>query len=218
MTDVRGLARRERDEFADLLAGLSAPQWDAPSLCARWTVRDVAAHTVAYLGQSLTRLVTNMIRARGDVDRLNARALPAYDVIEHTALVDLMRCDAEPSGAAGLYGGRVALIECLIHQQDIRRPLGIHRTIPDEPIIVSLDYARISPVIGGARRTRGVRLVATDLDWSAGSGPEVHGPGEALLLAMTGRISAVRDELEGDGLVRLRRACRGGEDPAEFSP
>jgi len=152
------------------------------------------------------------------VDRLNARALPAYDAIEHTALVDLMRRDAEPAGAAGLYGGRVALIECLIHQQDIRRPLGIHRTIPDEAIVVSLDYARISPVIGGARRTLGVRLVATDMDWSAGSGPEVHGPGEALLLAMTGRITAVRDELGGDGLARLRRACREGEDSAEFSP
>ena len=69
---------------------------------------------------------------------------------------------------------------------------------------MSLDFARISPAIRGARRTRGVRLVATDMHWSAGMGREVHGPAEALLLAMTGRVSAVRGELTGDGLPLLR--------------
>lgn len=57
--------------------------------------------------------------------------------------------------------------------------------------------ARISPVIGGARRTRRVHLVASDLDWSAGDGLEVRGSGEALLLAMTGRAASVVAELDG---------------------
>jgi hypothetical protein len=34
----------ERLSFADLLEGLSDEQWDAPSLCAGWTVRHVPAH------------------------------------------------------------------------------------------------------------------------------------------------------------------------------
>ena len=42
------------------------------------------------------------------------------------------------------------------------------------------------------------RLVATDVGWSAGSGPEVRGPGEALLLAIAGRRGVV-DELAGEG-------------------
>jgi uncharacterized protein (TIGR03083 family) len=194
----------ERAEFADLLDGLTPAQWNSPSLCDGWTVRDVAAHTIAYLGQSHIRLILNMIQSRFDVDRLNARGVVDRAGLAAEELTNLMRRDAEPSGAAALYGGRVALIECLIHQQDIRRPLGRLRTIPEERLRVSLNYARISPVIGGARRTRGVRLVANDMDWSAGDGPEVRGAGEALLLAMTGRSATVAAELGGDGVALLR--------------
>lgn len=201
MTVVGNLARRERERFAELLAGLTNEQWDAPTLCAGWSVREVAAHTVAYLGQSLPALTANMIRNRGDIDRLNARLLPDLAAVTPVELAEAMRRDAVPSGAGGLYGGRVALIETLVHQQDIRRPLGLGRVVPEEALRVSLSYARLSPVIGGARRTRGLRLVATDMDWSAGRGAEVRGPGEALLLAMTGRVGAVRGELSGDGEI-----------------
>ena len=204
MTTARALARLERAEFADLLGGLTPEQWSAPSLCAGWTVHDVATHTVAYLGQSRIRLATNMVRARFDVDRLNASGLADREGLTPEQCVEAMRHGVEPSGAAALYGGRVALIECLIHQQDIRRPLGLPRSIPEERLRAAMNYARVSPVIGAARRTRGVRLVATDMDWSAGHGPEVRGSGEALLLAMTGRVAAVVGELEGDGVALLR--------------
>jgi hypothetical protein len=36
--------RAERERLAGLLAGLSAEQWSAPSLCAGWRVREAAAH------------------------------------------------------------------------------------------------------------------------------------------------------------------------------
>jgi uncharacterized protein (TIGR03083 family) len=201
---VRALAREERDEFADLLDGLSAQQWTAPSLCAGWAVHDVAAHTIAYLGQSRIMLARNMIRLRGEADRLNAEHLESYSALAPEQLAARMRGGVEPSGAGALYGCRVALIECLIHQQDIRRPLGLPRAIPEERLRASLNYARVSPIVGGARRTRGVRLQATDMAWSAGRGPEVRGSGEALLLAVTGRTAAVADELSGDGAARLR--------------
>lgn len=201
MARVRRLAHRERLEFAELLAGLTAQQWAAPSLCTGWSVRDVAAHTIGYLDQGVGRLLRRMVTARGDVDRVNAAIQPQMAAATPAQLVDLMRRGAVPSGAGGLYGGRVALIECVIHQQDIRRPLGLPRMIPEDALRVCLTYARISPVIA-ARRTRDLRLVATDLDWSVGRGPEVRGPGEALLLAMTGR-RRVREELAGDGVSRL---------------
>ena len=39
------------------------------------------------------------------------------------------------------------------------------------------------------------------MDWSAGSGPEVHGTGEVLLMALHNRdVSA---ELDGEGVARL---------------
>jgi len=204
MATVRTHARLERIEFADLLDALTPDQWATPSLCAGWTVRDVAAHTVAYLDQSRVTLAFDMIRHRGDLDRLNAAALRHHAEFDQPALTDRMRRGCEPVGAGALYGGRVALIECLIHQQDIRRPLGLHCVPDPHRVRICLDYARLSPVIGGRRRTRGLRLVATDMDWSAGSGPEVAGCGEALLLAMTGRAAAVRDELHGRGVALLR--------------
>ncbi|MCV7227994.1 maleylpyruvate isomerase family mycothiol-dependent enzyme [Mycolicibacterium komossense] len=204
MTAVRTLAGLERAEFAALLHELTPEQWSVSSLCEGWTVRDVVAHTIAYLGQSRARLIMNMVRTRFDIDRLNAKGLRDSAGLAPEQLIRLMHQGGRPSGAAALYGGRVALIECLIHQQDIRRPLGLLRTIPEERLRVSLNFARFSPVIGGARRTHGARLVATDMDWSAGRGPEVRGTGEALLLAMTGRAESVAGELAGEGTTLLR--------------
>lgn len=203
MSTVRALARQERLEFAEFLASLTPQQWSAGSVCRGWTVRDVALHTIAYLDQSRTSLMVEMLRHRWSIDRLNAKALEHFVDRTPDELVELMRRGIEPSGAGALFGGRVALIECLIHQQDVRRPLGSVRAIPHDRVRASLNYARISPVIGGARRTQGVRLEATDIDWSAGRGPEVRGTGEALLLAMTGRHSTVVGELEGRGLHLL---------------
>lgn len=69
---------------------------------------------------------------------------------------------------------------------------------------VALDFARFAPLIRGAWRARGLRLVATDLDWSHGTGPEVRGTGEVLLLLliMAGRQDALA-ELDGPGRARL---------------
>ena len=38
------LAREERLDLADFLAGLTPEQWASPTLCEGWCVRDVAAH------------------------------------------------------------------------------------------------------------------------------------------------------------------------------
>lgn len=194
---VDALAEMERSDFADLLDELTPEQWAMPTLCAQWTVQEVVAHTVAYLGQTRAGLAMNMVRSRFDIDRLNARGIQRYAKLGPQTLTELMRGGDKPSGAGALYGGRVALIECLVHQQDIRRPLSIPRVIPEQRLRVSLNYARMSPVIAGARRTRGVRLVATDVDWAAGSGLEVRAPAEALLLVMTGRAAAILGELSG---------------------
>lgn len=51
------------------------------------------------------------------------------------------------------------------------------------------------------RRIRGLRLTATDLDWSTGDGPTVEGPAEPLLIAIAGRLTT--DEPTGPGLATL---------------
>ena len=82
----------------------------------------------------------------------------------------MIRAGSEPHDLTGGFGGRVALTDGMIHQQDIRRPLGLPRTIDPQRLRTALDFARIAPTIRGAWRARGVRLVATDLHWSHGRG------------------------------------------------
>ena len=52
LMDVMQEAIRERAELADLLESLSAEEWNAPTLCSAWSVRDLVAHLVSYDGLS----------------------------------------------------------------------------------------------------------------------------------------------------------------------
>jgi len=59
-------------------------------------------------------------------------------------------------------------------------------------------------MVGGHARSvvRGLRLVADDLEWSHGDGPEVHGPAETWLRLLGGR-KVGPDELTGPGAATL---------------
>ncbi|MDT5178768.1 MAG: hypothetical protein QOJ95_2966 [Mycobacterium sp.] len=196
------LARDEREDFADFLAGLTPEQWDSPSLCAGWSVRDVAAHCVSFEGLTPGALTVRFLRGRLQTDRINALAVADLADRSTGQLITILRDNAKPHGLGAGFGGRVALTDNMIHQQDIRRPLGLARTIPVERLRVALDFVRFAPTIRGAWQVRGVRLVANDLDWSGGRGPEVRGTGEALLMIMAGRSDAL-GELDGPGVPKL---------------
>ena len=56
--------------------------------------------------------------------------------------------------------------------------------------------------VAAKKTIAGLRLRATDADWSHGSGPEVAGPMVALLMAMATR--PLMDSLSGDGVDILR--------------
>ena len=63
----------QRLGLAGLLADLSEREWQQPSLCDGWTVRDVAAHlTLQQL--SARAAIAMMLRYRGDTDRASASA------------------------------------------------------------------------------------------------------------------------------------------------
>ncbi|MGD9529370.1 MAG: maleylpyruvate isomerase family mycothiol-dependent enzyme [Dehalococcoidia bacterium] len=197
-TDTRSLARAERCDLADLLATLTTEQWEAPSLCAGWRVRDVVAHMFSYEDLSMAAVLGRLVRSGFNADRVNAAGVAAY--ADHTPeeLVVRVRAHLDPSGLTATFGGRIALTDGLIHHQDILRPLGLHRAIPDERMVTVLEFAQTARPIGAARRTQGLTLRATDLDWTTGTGPVVEGPSEPLLLAMAGRRGVVR-ELSGPG-------------------
>jgi len=196
------LARQEREEFADLLSGLNPRQWEAATLCQRWRVRDVVAHVISYDELTPAQLALRFAKGMFSVDRSNAIGVADYADRTPGQLCELMRVHAEPSGLTAGFGGLIALVDGMIHQQDIRRPLGLPRVIATERLLAALTFARTAATIRGGWRARGVRLVADDVDWSAGSGPSVRGPGEALLMAMAARPAALAD-LEGPGKAKL---------------
>jgi uncharacterized protein (TIGR03083 family) len=196
------LARQEREEFAALLADFSPEQWEAPTLCDRWRVRDVVAHVISYDELDRLGLLGRFAKGRFLLNRINAVGVADYASRPPQELSELMRIHAEPSGLPAGFGGMIALVDGMIHQQDIRRPMGLPRDIPAERLLPALSFAVTAPTILGFWRTRGVRLVATDLDWSTGRGPEVRGAAESLLMAMAGRRGVV-GELSGPGQAKL---------------
>ena len=206
--DVRRLAREERADFAAFLATLSPQQWQAPTLCAGWRVRDVVAHVIGYDDLDTRRLLAHVIQGRLRLGRVNAAALARYHARSPEQLLALLTDHPQPRGVPAALGGRVGLTEALIHHQDIRRPLAQPRAIPPERLLPALRIALIAPDIGGLWRIRGVRLVATDLPFSAGIGQEVRGPAEALLMTIAGR-HGVAGELPGPGQRKLARRIDG---------
>ncbi|ORW04581.1 maleylpyruvate isomerase family mycothiol-dependent enzyme [Mycobacterium kyorinense] len=198
MNDTMQMACEEREDFAKLLAGLSPAQWEQPTLCERWRVRDVVAHVLSYDELSRWESVRRFLKGGLVPDRVNAIGVAEYATRSPEQLTELMRACIPPRGLMSAFGGMPALVDGTIHQQDIRRPLGIPRAIPPHRLQRVLDFALRAPAVRGAWRARGLRLVATDLDWSHGGGPEVSGPGEALLMAMAARPDAL-NQLSGAG-------------------
>jgi len=201
--DVTALAAAERADLAVLLRSLTPQQWQTPSLCAGWSVRDVVTHMLSYEELNPTGFARRYARGRLRLYRANTIGLDDYAGHGPQQLLDLLDRSIRPRGFTTAFGGRIALTDGMIHQQDIRRPLGILREIPAERLVPALNFARIAPPLGARWRIRGLRLAATDFDWAAGRGPEVRGPGEALLLCIAGR-RGVAEELEGPGQAILR--------------
>jgi len=200
--DARVLAEAERTDLAAFLATLTPQQWDSPSLCAGWRVRDVVAHVVSYDALDLQGLGRRFLQGRLLLDRINGLGVAEHADRTPAELTALVHEHRSPRGLTAGFGGRIALVDGLIHHQDIRRPLGLARQVPAERLRAALPFALAAPPVRGFWHVRGLRVVATDLDWSAGRGPEVRGPGEAILMAVAGRTGVAR-ELEGPGAARL---------------
>ena len=189
------MATAERTDLADLLATLTADQWESPSLCEDWRVRDVVAHIMSFdvgLGVMVRRAI------RGRLVHINQAGVDELALLSTDQLLDRLRAHVRPQGLATIFAGRLALLDVTIHQQDIRRPLGLARQIPADRLRPVLDDSLRSPELPAWRIARGLHLSTSDLDWSHGSGAEVSGPAEAILMAITGRACAV-GELTGPG-------------------
>lgn len=200
--DPMRLAQDERADLADFLAGLTAEQWEAPTLCSEWRVRDVVAHIISFDDLGPVGFAGRFAAGRFTPDRVNQVGVDRYAALAPDELLADLEGHLRPAGLTARFGGRIGLVDGLIHHQDIRRALGAPREVPTERLATAMPFAKIAPPIRAFSRVRGLRLVATDIDWASGSGPAVEGTAEALLMAMAGRGDAV-DELTGPGQPRV---------------
>jgi uncharacterized protein (TIGR03083 family) len=202
--------------LADLLAGLTDEQWRQPSLCTGWTVRDVAAHlTMQQMGPGTA--LGSLIRWQGTLDRtVQYAACRRAAQLTTGQLVDRIR------GTIGSHRHNFGvtrletLIDVLVHSQDIAVPLGVDLPLPADAAAVATNRlltSRWPPPLPSARKLAGFQLVATDTDFTAGTGPQVTGPAAALLLVCAGRLVAL-PRLSGPGAAALTTRLTGEPDPA----
>jgi uncharacterized protein (TIGR03083 family) len=205
---VWAVVDRERSGVADLLAGLSAHELAQPSLCVGWRVRDVAAH-LALAHTGLGEALRAAVRARGSFDRMIRDS-----ALRHAAGTPPDRVVGQIRGMVGSRRHAPGItflepmIDVLVHGLDVAVPLGRPRCMPVDAAAVAATRVwtmpwPLSTTFDARRRMRGLRLVATDTDWSAGEGARVEGPVEALLLLLTGRTAVAVPRLSGPGVARL---------------
>ncbi|WP_028647883.1 maleylpyruvate isomerase family mycothiol-dependent enzyme [Nocardiopsis sp. CNT312] len=196
---------KERLDLADLLEGLDEEQLNTPSLCEGWRVRDVAGHLAGVADPpSLGRMLVDVVRSGGSFHGMNHDwAVRSADRLG-PRLADELRALAASRRLPVVTNYRNTLFDVLVHGQDIAVPLGIPRSMPVKAACTGATQVwSIGFPFHARRRFDGLRLTATDADWQVGSGAEVRGPIQALLLLLTGRTTEL-DSLSGTGVEALR--------------
>lgn len=208
--DVFALTAVERRRAADMFAGLIDDQWAVPSLCAEWTVRDVAGHLIGPFCVSIPRFVLGSLMSGGP-GRYSVKGSRQLGRRPTAEIIAILRQHAGDCFAPPGTGPLAPLTDLAVHTRDVARPLGLDTTASLAAWRGALDFltsprARRGFVPRG--RADGLRFRATDQDWAHGDGPEITGPSEALALAIGGR-AVVLGDLAGPGLPVLRSRLSG---------
>lgn len=187
-TDLTQAIAAERRELAEVLSGLPAQAWNAPSLCAGWRVREVVAHMTMPFRYSTGRFVIEMIRAGGKFAKMSDRCARRDAAAEPRELVAALRDNAtypwKPPGS----GFEAALTHDLIHGMDITVPLGTGRRVPEDRLRIILGViTRPNSLSHFGADLTGIELRADDIDWSFGSGTRLSGSAQDLALVLCGR-------------------------------
>jgi uncharacterized protein (TIGR03083 family) len=182
---------RERLRTADMLASLSPSDWDTPSLCAGWRVRDVAAHLSLAARVRPFAAFVGLVRSGGNFNRYVATDARGRADRPPAELVDELRSIAarrqRPPGTKPVD----PLVDILVHTLDVTVPLSVEWAVPAEAVAAADRVWSMGFPFRARRRFEGRTIRATNADWSRGSGPGLVGPMEVVLLALTGREAGI---------------------------
>jgi len=148
-------------ERQDLVTTLRAAGPDAPTLCAGWRTRHLAAHLLLRLHHPV-QLAAAVLPGSADADtRTSDLAATATEPEQYQRLLDRFAAPAAPLNPMGWGGNRLHLVEYVVHHEDVRRATGqpANRDLP-QPMQEELwrqlrTFARLTQ----ARAETGVVLV-----------------------------------------------------------
>lgn len=200
---VRARVAEYRCRVADDLEALAPEQWDSPSWCKGWRVRDVLGHLVHNAEASRVSMVRDMTRHPIRPDR-------GLDLIARQLGDEPVPTLAQRLRKARLGGVRVigfpvgmGLGDVVVHGNDALRPVGLEFEVHPVDAVSVLDaYRRVGGLVFHTRPHRNVRLVATDVEWSCGNGPDVTGRAIDIIMLMANRRQ-VLGLLSGPGVTDL---------------
>ncbi len=202
--DIWQALDEERSALADDLATLADSQWDTQSLCSKWQVRHVVGHLIFGADMKTGPVLAGLLKSGMSFNRFMAReglsigAAPPDELLRQFSKTIGTRCTLPGTVP------EILLIDLVCHSGDIRRPTGLSRTVPQATLLTVADMVKgIGFPIHGKKRIAGLRMSATDANWSAGDGAPVEGPLASLILVMAGR-NAPLDDLSGAGTQTLR--------------
>jgi len=208
MSTARERLRDNDVRFLAVARNLSTDDWSRRSLCSEWTNHQVLAHLVIGCGATPRAVAFEMAAHRGSFDRANAamaqrlaaQRTPPELIDDFATLID------RPRGLGRVFPRRLLLGDHVIHELDIVLPLGVQPSIDAAAMTAVLEtQVRVpNPFVPAAARARGLRLQASDLDWTHGEGPHcVSGTSAHLASVLAGRPWALA-QLGGNGVAVLR--------------
>ena len=201
----------ERVAVADLIDSLDAEQLATQSLCANWTVREVAAHFTAPFEIKTLAFVKGVLTHGFSFDKANADF--AKRIAAASTPADISRVIREnaynpwtPPGS----GLEAPLADAVLHGQDIRRPLGLTRDFESETmkVVLSLLTSGKAKTLTSKKLVAGLAFDAPDAGWRGGEGALVRGPAEAMAMVLSGRNVSI-EPLSGPGVALLRTRLSG---------
>jgi uncharacterized protein (TIGR03086 family) len=153
MTDIAELHRQALDTTGRVVAGITDAQWDEPTPCAEWTVRQLLNHVVAgnwWAAELAAGVTIDQVGTRLDGDLLGTDPPLEYRRSANAAAAAFDTPGALEAPCAVSYGpvpGSVyaghRFIDVLVHGWDLAVATGQDRTI--DPVLADECWAVVEP-------------------------------------------------------------------------
>jgi uncharacterized protein (TIGR03083 family) len=166
VTDVWSDVHQERHALLELLEALTVEEWNTPSLCTEWRVRDVVGHMVSETSMTVPKVAWGIARSGFRINRYIAVSAqrqgetPITDLLENFRNIVLSRAHLPGLSSFSM------LADIVIHQMDIRRPLERVRSIPNRRMVAVAEdlwtncfFSRAQIVQGHASKRHRYKLV-----------------------------------------------------------